>query len=150
AYMTARRDRRDRISEACGVDDWPLPNCWLGVSCEDQATADERIPLLLQTPAAVRFVSAEPLLGPIVFDQQVHLERRTKILTGASAPRIDWVIVGGESGPKARPCDVAWIRSIVQQCKAAAVPVFVKQDSGPRPGMRGRIPEDLWMREFPR
>lgn len=106
---------------------WPIKNVWLGVSVEDQETADERIPLLLQTPAAVRFVSAEPLLGPIVFDRQVHLERRTKILTGAPAPRIGWVIVGGESGPKARPCDVGWIRSIVGQCKAADVACFVKQ-----------------------
>ncbi len=98
---------------------WPLPNVWLGVSCEDQQRADERIPLLLQTPAAVRFVSAEPLLGPIRFD--------SPLLEADSEGNIDWVIVGGESGPGARPCDVAWIRSIVDECAECSVPVFVKQ-----------------------
>ncbi len=86
------------------------PNIWLGVSCEDQQRADERIPLLLQTPAAVRFISAEPLLGPISL---VH--------------GVDWVIVGGESGPKARPCESAWIGRLVGQCVYADVPCFVKQ-----------------------
>lgn len=101
---------------------WPLPNVWLGVSCEDQQRADERIPLLLQTTAAaVRFVSAEPLLGPISFARWPGL--------AANGPDavIDWVIVGGESGPKSRRCDRAWIESIVRQCRAARAPVFVKQ-----------------------
>ncbi|MCC6409460.1 MAG: phage Gp37/Gp68 family protein [Planctomycetes bacterium] len=111
---------------------WPLPNVWLGVSVEDQRAADERIPLLLHTPAAVRFVSAEPLLAPIDF---------ARVKTGCgewatgcccSAPKcghtkLDWVIVGGESGPGARPCDVDWIRRIVEQCKEARVACFVKQ-----------------------
>jgi protein gp37 len=97
----------------------PLHNVWLGVSCEDQQRADERIPWLLKTPAAIRFVSAEPLLGPIDFSS-LRLLR----CTGAG---IDWIIVGGESGPGARPCDVAWIRSIVGRCNAASVPCFVKQ-----------------------
>jgi protein gp37 len=92
---------------------WPLPNVWLGVSVEDQHTANERISLLLQTPAAVRWISAEPLLGPISFR--------------ACLNRLDWVVVGGESGSRARPCDVDWIRSIVQQCQKANVPVLVKQ-----------------------
>ena len=94
---------------------WPLPNVWLGVSCEDQKRADERIPLLLSLPAGVRFVSAEPLLGPIGF-QISNLKSQ-----------INWVIVGGESGPGARECDIAWMRSIVMQCQAAGVAVFVKQ-----------------------
>lgn len=94
---------------------WPLHNVWIGVSAEDQARADERIPLLLQTPAAVRFVSCEPLLGEVRF------------VGPAGAGRIDWVIVGGESGPRARPCSVSWVRSIVGQCKTAGVPVFIKQ-----------------------
>jgi protein gp37 len=97
-----------------------LRNVWLGVSCEDQKTADERIPLLLQTPAAVRFVSAEPLLGPIDF--RAVRWGHANALTG-----LDWIIVGGESGPGARRCDVAWVRSIVRQCSEASVPVFVKQ-----------------------
>lgn len=123
--------------------DWPLFNVWLGVSCEDQQRADERIPLLLQTPAAVRFVSAEPLLGPV--DLRLTAGK-TCTCTGScrgraglgigwrcaldEGKRIDWVIVGGESGPGARPCNVAWIRSIVEQCRGASVPVFVKQLGG--------------------
>lgn len=92
----------------------PLPNVWLGVSCEDQQRADERIPLLLETPAAVRFVSAEPLLGPLDLQPYLH---------GTTA--IDWVIPGGESN--GRPCDVEWIRSIVRQCASYGVACFVKQ-----------------------
>lgn len=97
----------------------PLPNVWLGVSVEDQQRADERIPLLLQTPAAVRFISAEPLLGPI--------DLHSPVLEADSDDYLDWVIVGGESGPGARRCDVSWVRSIAEQCRAAHVPVFVKQ-----------------------
>ncbi|MBL8753674.1 MAG: phage Gp37/Gp68 family protein [Planctomycetes bacterium] len=109
---------------------WPLPNVWLGVSAEDQRAADERIPLLLRTPAALRFISAEPLLGPINLSQAsfcLGLPMADGSRWLGSLPGIDWVIVGGESGPGARPCDVAWIRSIVEQCRAASVPVFVKQ-----------------------
>jgi protein gp37 len=119
----------------------PLPNVWIGVSVEDQATADERIPLLLQTPAAHRFISAEPLLGPIDLTRLTMVEPKPPFgpgvwwnsLTGHVAGpddmlnRLDWVIAGGESGPGARPCDIGWIRSIVGQCKAASVPCFVKQ-----------------------
>ncbi|MFN3242086.1 MAG: DUF5131 family protein [Planctomycetota bacterium] len=102
-----------------------LPNVWLGVSAEDQATADERIPILLDTPAAVRFVSAEPLLGPIEFEGAAAVDG-----SGVGQPYLeglDWAIVGGESGPKSRPCDVAWIHSIVEQCGEAGVACFVKQ-----------------------
>jgi protein gp37 len=129
-YMSGRRTRRgDRAVRpherrapriAKGSYSWPLPNVWLGVSVENQHFADERIPLLLQTPAAVRFISAEPLLGPV--DLAHWLD---DIPSGSR--RLDWVIVGGESGPGARPFDLAWARSIVQQCQAAGVPVFVKQ-----------------------
>jgi protein gp37 len=120
---------------------WPLPTVWLGVSCEDQERAGERIPLLLQTPAAVRFVSAEPLLGPIDFDSTCEGDPcESNFLTGISGQRIydgkkcalDWIIVGGESGPGARPMNLAWARSIVEQCRAAGVPCFVKQ-LGARP-----------------
>lgn len=114
--------------QLCGLWTWPLPNVWLGVSCENQETADARIPLLFQTPSAVRFVSAEPLLGPIDFERGgFTLLERIKSPSGTVWPGLDWVIVGGESGPTARPCDVAWIESIVGQCQAASVPVFVKQ-----------------------
>ncbi len=118
----------------------PLPNVWLGVSVEDQAAADERIPELLATPAAVRFLSVEPLLGGVGLKWALHptVVDPGFLLRGRSSPgdeslrRIDWIIVGGESGPGARPCDVAWIRSVVEQCRTASVPCFVKQ-LGARP-----------------
>lgn len=129
--------------------DWPLPNVWLGVSAEDQVRADERIPLLLRTPAAVRWVSYEPGLGPVDFacvaaspPSEVGVYRTINALTGKRGHmgpcgpteaidrptgKLDWVVIGGESGPGARPFDIGWARSIIGQCKAAAVPVFVKQ-----------------------
>jgi protein gp37 len=103
---------------------WPLRNVWLGVSTERQQEADERIPHLLQTPAAVRFVSAEPLLGPI--DLRVP-EIDLGIGKFGCHPDLDWVIVGGESGPKARPMHVGWARDLRDQCDAAGVKFFFKQ-----------------------
>jgi len=106
----------------------PLRNLWLGVSVEDQATADERIPLLLQTPAAVRFVSYEPALGPVDFGRALELSADlTPLFHVPPRDHVDWIIVGGESGPGARPFDVAWARSTIAQCRAAGVPVFCKQ-----------------------
>jgi len=111
---------------------WPLPNVALGVSAEDQQRADERIPHLLATPAAVRFVSAEPLLGPLELEKWLrwHLiedSSRAWPPNVTFSNRLDWVIVGGESGPRARPCDVGWLRDIVRQCHEANVACFVKQ-----------------------
>ena len=113
---------------------WPLPNVWLGVSVEDQATADERIPLLLQTPAAVRFVSYEPALGPVDFSPYIFcVECKEKDGFNAESdglckrPILDQIIVGGESGPGARPFDLAWARQTIKQCHAAGVACFVKQ-----------------------
>jgi protein gp37 len=170
------------------IPSWPLPNVWLGVSVEDQATADQRIPLLLDTPAAVRFVSYEPALGPVNFSWMLTegwCPEHDFDGGGCSGPcrarrdrghRIGWVIVGGESGPGARPFDVAWARSTVEQCRAAGVPVFVKQlgadpwvktvnhfgpgvDAHPynvryqlkdrKGGDPAEWPEDLLVREFP-
>jgi protein gp37 len=105
-----------------GPIEWPLPNVWLGASVEDQPRADERIPHLLRCPAAVQFLSCEPLLGAINF-----MNADGDGWRGGMRGAIHWVIVGGESGPNARPCDVAWIRSIVNQCKGSGVPCFVKQ-----------------------
>jgi protein gp37 len=107
---------------------WPLPNVWLGVSAEDQQRADERIPLLLQCPAAVRWVSAEPLLGPIDLHGMPDAGLRSRT-TGdwKQGAALSWVVVGGESGPGARPCNVEWIRSIVHQCREAGVACFTKQ-----------------------
>jgi protein gp37 len=113
----------------------PLPHVWLGVSVEDQERADERIPLLLQTPAAVRFVSYEPALWLVDFTKVRRGRHDIDALRGQSRDgygvqqeaRLDWIIVGGESGPGARPFDVRWARDIVRQCKAAGVAAFVKQ-----------------------
>lgn len=105
-----------------------LPNVWLGVSVEDQERADKRIPVLLDTPAAVHFISCEPLLGPVDLYQSVVAPlQRFHDEPNAEGGPIAWVIVGGESGPKARPMDVTWARSLRDQCRAAGVPVFVKQ-----------------------
>ena len=105
---------------------WPLPNVWLGVSVENQKYADRRVLPLLQTPAAVRFVSAEPLLGPI---EGIPMRRwcTGHGLSEGCCRGLDWVIVGGESGPGERPCDLDWIRDIRDQCRASGVAVFVKQ-----------------------
>ena len=116
---------------------WPLPNVWLGTSVEDQATAEARIPWLLQTPAAVRFVSYEPALEAVDFSPWLGADLETT--TGPCLPAelwsvrgLDWVICGGESGPHARPCRTRWLRQVVRQCAAAAIPCFVTQ-VGSRP-----------------
>lgn len=113
---------------------WPLPNVWIGVSAENQETFDERVPHLASVPAAVRFLSLEPLLGPIDFRQAIYRHPETERVGEHRADWLEilgyggaWVIVGGESGPKARPMDVAWVRSILEQCREAGVPAFVKQ-----------------------
>lgn len=153
AYLGAP-DRKNRILAAsiglgwAGMMDmpWPLPHVWLGVSVEDQATASERIPRLLLTPAAVRWISAEPLLGPINLTclpedtcaSECCGMQRLNGLTGESVcdlshqtfdrgPRIDWVVAGGESGPHARPMYPAWVRSLRLQCSMAHVPFLFKQ-----------------------
>ncbi|MEC4837497.1 phage Gp37/Gp68 family protein [Mycobacteroides chelonae] len=117
---------------------WPLRNVWLGVSAENQQWADIRIPALLDTPAAVRFVSGEPLLGPIELKQHwLHPVMREPSPENHAVGRrigkangvgfIDWVIVGGESGPGARPMHPDWARSLRDQCVAAGVPFLFKQ-----------------------
>lgn len=107
---------------------WPLPNVWLGVSVESQKWADQRIPLLLETPAAIRFLSCEPLLGPVdLYDSAVAPLQRFPDEPNDQAGRIDWVIAGGESGPGARPMHPDWVRGLRDQCVAAGVPFFYKQ-----------------------
>ena len=149
---------------------WPLPNVWLGASVEDQKAADERIPHLLRCPAAVRFLSVEPLLGDIDFDKATcpthareNLSRDGTFcnecgLDGWSGELahpdllelIDWVIVGGESGEGHRPMDMAHFESVCEQVIGAGVPLFVKQDSGRYPGTQGRISEKWWgYKQFP-
>lgn len=103
---------------------WPWPNVWLGATVCNQEEADRDIPKLLATPAAVRFLSIEPILDEIDLSHWLSANALNEIDGG---PCVDWVIIGGESGPRARATNVEWIRSIVQQCQAAQVPVFVKQ-----------------------
>ncbi len=116
----------------------PLPNVWLGVSTERQQEADERIPELLQTPAAIRFISAEPLLGPIDligtlarFQDGPIAKRQCAVPLGRQL--IDWVIAGGESGHNARPMSIQWARELRDQCGSAGVPFFFKQFGEWRP-----------------
>lgn len=129
---------------------WPLRNCWLGVSAEDQPRADERIPDLLATPAAVRFVSAEPLLGGIDFQPWIGRIVRDHISHGEPEllvpySHLDWIIVGGESGPRARYMIPDWAQSILDQCAAAGTPFFMKQMA-----KKGPIPDYLMVREYPK
>lgn len=162
--LTKRPERMKKIFSAAYGTRGPLPNLWLGVSVEDQATANERIPLLLEMPAEVRWVSYEPALGSVDFGRWLHAPFTEGFCDVGG--RLDWIVAGGESGPGARPCDLAWIRSSVEQCKAAGVPAFVKQlGSNPRSDTEGFLlsytrdrsgsdpsewPEDLRVREFPK
>jgi protein gp37 len=127
---------------------WPLPNLWIGTSVEDQGTADERIPHLLKVPARVRFLSCEPLLGPVDLSRWLGLDPGNTwadCLCDEISPEdrpcltcdsrrwlgqqsgLSWIIVGGESGPKARPMHPAWVRSLRDQATAAGVPFLFKQ-----------------------
>ncbi|HAO12140.1 MAG TPA: phage Gp37/Gp68 family protein [Planktothrix sp. UBA8407] len=124
--------------ESIGDIKWRMPdNIWLGVSCENQAMADKRIPLLMQIPAKVRFLSCEPLLEPINLSKFLPIEW-SEIAEDwiESWPGIgsynandypSWVIVGGESGAGSRACHVDWLRDIASQCQSAKIPVFIKQ-----------------------
>lgn len=114
---------------------WPLYNVWLGVSVENQAAADERIPILLQTPAAVRWVSVEPMLGPIRFapgwldgqcDALCEDYPECRCVNGDPWPHLDWVVCGGETGPGARPVHPDWVRSLRDQCHSAKVAFYFK------------------------
>lgn len=140
---------------AQGYVRWPLPNVWLGVSVEDQKRADVRIPALLDTPAAVRFISAEPLLGPVSLWHLIDPKG-----SGVEEPReLDWIIAGGESGPGARPCELDWLRALRDQCEWSGSAFFLKQlgktlgrelGAGPKGGNWDTWPEDLRVRKFPR
>lgn len=121
------------------IPGWPLPNVWFGFTVENRRQADIRVPVLLQIPAAVRFVSCEPLLEAVNLRVIDYPSKRGLLdgLTGhteypeqqpiAELPEIDWVIAGGESGHRARPCRDRWIRMLQQQCNATSTPFFFKQ-----------------------
>ncbi len=160
ANRALRRGGSDRRLDQHRYVSWPLANVWLGVSVEDQATADERIPTLLDCTAEVHWVSYEPALGAVDF---------YRWLTPAGSripPRrsLDWIVVGGESGPGARPFDVAWARATIEQCQGAEVACFVKQLGSrvvvgeldglpfmhPKGGDMAEWANDLRVREMPR
>lgn len=175
---TLTRGEQQRIKQGVVVhgiglpESWPLLNCWLGVSAENQHWADERIPVLLETPAAVRFVSVEPMLGPIdltlpgcthpswygdvcegcgaIGDFEPTDRYDRLVISKTPLQRLDWVICGGESGPKRRPFALDWARSLRDQCKAAGVAFWMKQDGALRPGAYDHLPADLKVQEFPR
>lgn len=116
-------------------DGTPPSNVWFGVSVENQNRADERIPILLDIPANLRWLSLEPLLGPVDVEQNYWLTGEVRRKDKSLCPpgtnsKLDWLVIGGESGPGARPCKVEWIRSLLHQGTSAGVPVFVKQLGG--------------------
>jgi len=143
ADPTARRAAwvRHADAETVHARGWPLPNVWLGVSVDDQPRADARIPDLLATPATVRFLSCEPLLGPVDLTRVGDPPRNALTPDAARGTRIHWVIAGGESGPDARPMHPAWPRDLRDQCAAHDAAFFLKQwgawapaDAVERPG----------------
>lgn len=140
-YLTTRANLL-RIS-----GEWPFAHIWLGTSVEDQATADARIPHLLAIPAAVRFLSAEPLLGPLDLIRAMDRAGFDPVWSIRQCG-LDWVIVGGESGRGARPMHPDWARGLRDQCRAAGVAFFLKQMGGSRKP-HAAIPDDLCVREFP-
>lgn len=137
-YVSRRKDGRSPWNDSrCA---WPLPNVWLGVSVENQEAHDERAEELLACPAAVYFFSVEPILGPVDASQSLRRMLRTidgrllrndhqdaPSVAGKWRRHIDWIIAGCESGPRARPCNVDWLRSLRDQCASAGVPFFLKQ-----------------------
>jgi len=137
-------------------------NIWLGVSVENQKTANQRLPFVIQTPASVRWISIEPMLDFVGLDiwlqqwngkfENYFIPKTTYDLLKNTKERIDWVVVGCESGNKRRECKLEWIESIVEQCKSAGVPVFVKQIQ-----LDGKVikdinlfPSHLRIREYPK
>ncbi len=157
--LTKRIGNVKKMVPARWLEEWPA-NAWLGISVVNQEEADRDIPKLLAVPARVRFLSCEPLLGPLDLEF-LHSNPRQpgdlmNALTGARGQdgctyyktepvqKLDWVIVGGESGPGARPMHPAWARSLRDQCKAHGVAFFMKQMTKKAP-----IPADLMVREFP-
>lgn len=142
-------------------------NVWLGATVDDQERAEKRLLWLLESPAQLHFVSCEPLLGPVdltniefdflkrdphPYDPVVRLDALRGHVRGPDdmlGAKVSWVIVGGESGGDRRPFDHAWAASLQKQCREAGAAFFMKQDSAFRSGVRGTIPNDLWVQEVP-
>jgi protein gp37 len=166
--LTKRPERILEFSKYMAERGRPInySNVWIGTSAENQEQANKRIPVLLKTPAVKRFVSIEPMLGPVDLSKICLLKKDGSGpdvtinslfgwhggLDSPDKTNLDWVIVGAESGPNRRPCKIEWVRDIVNQCKKAGVPVFVKQLD-----LDGKLskdpeewPEDLRIQEFPK
>jgi protein gp37 len=148
------------MREVVGRVEWAkdlLSHIWLGVTVENQAMADERIPILLQTPAKVRWLSVEPMLGEITarwakwVDYKATIKAQGRIFHLEGLKRLDWVVIGCESGVNRRPCKLEWVRSLVAQCTEAQVPVWVKQleINGKVVQDVSKFPADLQIRELP-
>ena len=146
------------------VGPWPLRNVWVGTSVEDQGAADARIPHLLATPAAVRFLSVEPMLGPVrlplsqcfsevqptgAFRTDGDGRRQFEIKVDRANLLLHWVITGGESGPKHRPFDPQWARDLRDQCQAAGVSFFHKQNGGRTHSAGGDLLDGRQWHQFP-
>jgi len=149
--LTKRSDRMAKSIQFLYGDQFPdiFPNVWLGVSCENQEWADKRIPILLNIPAAVRWISLEPMLeGYMILPLKGVRQRNNGTIEEIP---IDWVIVGCESGPHRRPCKLKWVFDIVSQCKAANVPCYVKQVeiNGKVSHTPSEWPEELRVRQMP-
>jgi protein gp37 len=127
--LTKRPENIEKMLKRANVG-MPLPNVWLGATAEDQERFDHRWPILAEIPAAVRFISYEPAIGPLKL--------------GVRSDFPDWIICGGESGHGARMMDLAWARGIRDQCRILGVKFFFKQTTG-----KGPIPDDLMVRQFP-
>ncbi|MDE0124244.1 MAG: phage Gp37/Gp68 family protein [Bryobacterales bacterium] len=175
--LTKRPARaRDYLIGLTRRDSWPWSHVWIGVSVEDQRTADRRIPILLETPAAVRWISAEPLLGPVdlcrlgwksedggrtlsfidalegerFVQREASPARPPSSCEVSSVPWLDWVVCGGESGPGARPMDPAWVRSLRDRCVDSGVPFFFKQWGGTNRKRTGRVLDGRTWDQMPR
>lgn len=155
------RDIEDRLDDIChelpgALDEtwhypaeWPLRNLHAGVSAEDQPNADKRIRCLLETRAAVRWASVEPLISPVNLNPYLS----TKFMDSgcwAESEQLMGIVIGGESGAGHRDMPLTSALNLARDAHRAGVAVYFKQDSGPRPGMQGRIPDDVWaMKEWP-
>ena len=123
--LTKRPERMNDIMNRFYTYAGEQPHVWLGVTAENQKTADERIPILLDIPAAVRFVSVEPMLSDI--DLKLHSYAQSGNMHSTRRVFLNWIIAGTESGPKRRPAKTEWIRSLKDQCVKAGIPFFLKQ-----------------------
>lgn len=158
--LTKRPENITRMlpTPAIGTPAWGegWPHVWLGTTVEDQEHANQRIPHLLRVPARIRFLSCEPLLGPVDLMQRAWRDCHIEEYGGAGHELIpmlrgiDWVIAGGESGPGARPSHPDWFRGLRDQCRVAGTKFFMKQMGGPVKARMPAIPEDLMVRELPR